>query len=135
MPITRCAVMSYGKRGGWKVTTKGTPMSISPQTIHRCNGQPIGATRLDDLGNGRGAVRLVAIATGTQRRGHGRILSALVEQYARELGLTTLFVNAVPGVVGYYEKMGWNAGPWDEAELVGIAVGCKQMSKPLLRNS
>jgi hypothetical protein len=99
------------------------------------NGQPIGTTRLDDLGNGRGAVRLVAIATGMQRRAHGRILSALVEQYARWLGLTTLFVNAVPEAVGYYEKMGWNAGPWDEAELVGIAVGCKQMSKPLLRNS
>lgn len=97
------------------------------------NGRPIGTTRLDDLGNGRGAVRLVAIAADVQRRGHGRVLSALVEDYARAMGLTTLFVNAVPEAVGYYEKMGWVAYLWDEAELTGIAENCKQMSKPLLR--
>jgi N-acetylglutamate synthase-like GNAT family acetyltransferase len=76
-------------------------------------------------------VRLVAIATDVQRRGHGRVLSALVENYARSLGLRILLVNAAPEAVGYYEKMGWRAHSWDEAELTGIAAGSKQMIKAI----
>jgi GNAT superfamily N-acetyltransferase len=60
----------------------------------KLDGGPIGTTRLDNLGDGRGVVRLVAIAADAQRRGHGRALSALVDDYARGLGLTTLLVNA-----------------------------------------
>jgi hypothetical protein len=52
----------------------------------KLDGRPIGTTRLDDFGHGRGAVRLVAIAIGVQRQGHGRALSVLVEDYARRLG-------------------------------------------------
>jgi hypothetical protein len=56
----------------------------------------------------------------------------LVEGYARRLGLNTLFVNADPDAVGYYEKMGWDAYVWDAAELTGIAADCTQMTKALL---
>src|ERR1700692_1906919 len=70
------------------------------------DGRSIGTTRLDDFGNGKGAVRLVAIAAGVQRQGHGRVLSALVETYARRQGIRFLFVNADPEAIGYYEKMG-----------------------------
>src|SRR3954447_18195290 len=56
--------------------------------------RPIGTTRLDELGDGIGVVRLVAIAPDVQRRGYGRVLSRLVEDYARGLGLRTLLVNA-----------------------------------------
>lgn len=62
----------------------------------KLDGRSIGTTRLDDFGDDRGAVRLVAIAVDVQRRGHGRVSSALVEQYARRLGLRTLLVNADP---------------------------------------
>jgi hypothetical protein len=51
------------------------------------------------------------------------------------LGLTTLLVNADPGAVGFYEKMGWVICAWDEAELVGIAAGCTQMTRTILHNS
>jgi GNAT superfamily N-acetyltransferase len=101
----------------------------------KLDGRPIGTTRLDNLGGGRGIVRLVAIAADLQRQGHGRALSALVENHARGLGLTILLVNADPEAVGYYEKMGWNASLWDEAELTGIAADCKQMVKPLSHKS
>jgi GNAT superfamily N-acetyltransferase len=77
----------------------------------------------------------VAIAIDVQRRGHGRAPSALVENYARRLGLKTLLVNADPEAVGFYEKTGWEACIWDEAELTGIASDCKQMSKALSHNS
>jgi N-acetylglutamate synthase-like GNAT family acetyltransferase len=101
----------------------------------KLDGRPIGTTRLDDLGDRRGVVRLVTIAADVQRRGHGRILSALVEDYACRLGLKTLLVNAAPDAVGYYKKMGWHACVWDEAELTGIASDCEQMTKSLVQMS
>lgn len=55
----------------------------------------------------------------------------MVENFARDLGIGTLFVNADTNAVGYYEKMGWHYHVWDESELVGIAVDCKQMRKTL----
>jgi N-acetylglutamate synthase-like GNAT family acetyltransferase len=97
----------------------------------RLNGRAIGTVRLDNFCNGAGAVRLVAIEPDFQRHGHGRVLSDRVESYARGLGIHTLYVNAVPEAVGYYEKLGWSPQRWNEAELVGIASECVQMSKVL----
>jgi N-acetylglutamate synthase-like GNAT family acetyltransferase len=97
----------------------------------KLDGRSIGTTRLDDFGHGSGAVRLVAIAPDMQRRGHGRRLALLVDDYARRLGLKVLYVNAAPEAVGYYEKLGWHACLWNEAELVGIAAGSTQMSKDI----
>lgn len=96
--------------------------------LHR---RPIGTTRLDDFGNGTGAVRLVAIVGDLQMRGHGRKLGELVEDYARSLGMTMLFVNAAPEAVGYYEKLGWHRFMWDETEPSGIASDAIQMTKSL----
>jgi len=101
----------------------------------KLNGRPIGTTRLDNRGDRKGVVRLVAIATDVQRKGHGRSLSALVEDYARRLGLDTLFVNAAPDAVGYYKKMGWEVYVWDRTEISGIASDCTQMRKALLHKS
>ncbi len=97
----------------------------------KLEGRSIGTAHLDDFGNGTGAVRLVAVAPGMQRHGHGRVLATLVEDYARRLGLKVLYVNAAPEAVGYYEKLGWHACLWNEAELVGIAAGSTQMSKDI----
>jgi N-acetylglutamate synthase-like GNAT family acetyltransferase len=91
----------------------------------------IGTTRVDELGHGTGAVRLVAIAADLQRRGHGRVLSEMVEAYARRLGIKTMFVNAAGEAVGYYEKMGWEHYAWNPAELTAIASDCVQMRKVL----
>src|SRR5436190_8069932 len=41
----------------------------------KLDGGSIGTVRVDDFGNGTGAVRLVAIVTNLQRQGHGRVLS------------------------------------------------------------
>ncbi|HXI88311.1 MAG TPA: GNAT family N-acetyltransferase [Parvularculaceae bacterium] len=97
----------------------------------KLDGRSIGTTRLDDFGDGKAVVRLVTVATDEQRRGHGRVLSALVEEYAQRLGISTLLVNAAPDAVGYYEKMGWERYAWDPRELVGIAADCTQMRKAL----
>jgi N-acetylglutamate synthase-like GNAT family acetyltransferase len=98
----------------------------------RLNDRAIGTVRLDDFGNGTGAIRLVAIDAEFQGQGHGRALSDLVENYARRLGIRTLYVNAAPEAVGYYQELGWRPESWDGAELVGIASECLQMSKQLV---
>jgi N-acetylglutamate synthase-like GNAT family acetyltransferase len=104
----------------------------SDALLLRLNGRAIGTVRLDEFGNGTGAVRLVAIEPEFQRQSHGRVLSDFIENYARRLGILTLYVNAVPEAVGYYRKLGWMPEIWDEAELVGIASECLQMSKKLI---
>lgn len=91
----------------------------------------IGTTRLDDLGDGCGVVRLVAILDEFQKSGHGRRLSSLVENYAQNLGIKTLYVNAVPEALGFYGKLGWEFYEWDAKELIGIAEECQQMRKSL----
>ena len=98
----------------------------------RLNGRPIGTVRLDEFGNGTGAIRLVAIEPEFQGQGHGRVLSDFIENYARRLDIQALYVNAAPESIGYYGKLGWRPEIWDEAELIGIASECLQMSKRLV---
>ncbi len=95
------------------------------------NNEPIGTTRLDDLKNGCGVVRLVAISDDFQKSGHGRQLSLFVENFARGLGIKTLYVNAAPEALGFYKKTGWEPYEWDANELAGIAEDCVQMRKIL----
>jgi N-acetylglutamate synthase-like GNAT family acetyltransferase len=118
-------------RSGYDEKRPGEYLAANHALLLKLDGRSIGTTRLDNLGDRRGVVRLVAIAADIQRRGHGRILSASVEDYARRLGLNTLFVNADPDAVGFYEKMGWKVCVWDVAELTGIASDCTQMTKAL----
>lgn len=94
-------------------------------------GKPLGTTRLDVREDGTAIFRLVAVTAGEQGKGHGRVLSDMVTQRARDFGATTLLVNAAPTALGYYEKTGWHRYVWDEAELVSIASDCIQMRKLL----
>jgi|ERR1700735_238339 N-acetylglutamate synthase-like GNAT family acetyltransferase len=119
-------------RIGYDETHRDEFLEPNHPLLLKLYGRSIGTTRLDDFNDGTGAVRLVTIAIDVQGRGHGRVLSELVENYARRLGLTTLFVNAAPEAVGYYEKLGWEHYSWNPAELIGIAANCKQMRKVLL---
>lgn len=95
------------------------------------NGQPLGTTRLDVIGDGGAIVRLVAIAEDERGRGHGRVLAAMVEDFARDQGVSELFVNAAPESVGYYEKLGWRRFDWDPAEAHQMGEPCIQMRKSL----
>jgi GNAT superfamily N-acetyltransferase len=92
------------------------------------HGKPIGVVRLDDRGE-EGIVRLVAIVTAEQGRGHGRALDALICDEARRRGIKQLALNAAPEAVGFYEKTGWARTVWDAGELAGMARDCVQMVK------
>src|SRR5215470_11135193 len=75
-------------------------LACSHPLLLKFDERPIGTTRIDNCGDGTGVVRLVAIAIDMQRQGHGRVLSASVEAYARCLSIHTLFVNAAADAVG-----------------------------------
>jgi N-acetylglutamate synthase-like GNAT family acetyltransferase len=122
----RRGLVNYDENHADEYKTANHPLLL------KLNGRAIGTVRLDDFGNGTGAIRLVAIESEFQRQGHGRVLSDLVEKYARRLGIKTLYVNAAPEAVGYYAKLGWTPEIWDKAELAGIASECLQMSKRLV---
>ena len=91
------------------------------------NDRAIGTTRLDDLKDGTGVVRLVAIRTGLHGQGHGKKLSELTQAFAKTLGIRTLYVNAAPEAVAYYKATGWELFSWNPAELTSIAKDCIQM--------
>lgn len=97
----------------------------------KSDGIPVGVLRLDEFGDGRGAIRLVAVTAAEQGRGHGAVMSALVDARARALGIHTLLVNSAPTAVGFYEKTGWHRFAWDPGELVSIAQDAVQMRKIL----
>lgn len=90
----------------------------------------VGVARIDYRDN-IAVVRLVAIVESEQGKGHGRQLNAMIEAEAKKHGVQTLRVNAAPGAVGFYEKMGWQRASWNASELIGIAKDCVQMTKTL----
>ena len=94
-------------------------------------GRPVGAVRLDDFGDGTGAVRLVAVTSAEQGKGHGRVLMELVDGIAQDRRMHTLYINSAPTAVGFYAKGGWEPYEWSRAELIGFASDCIQMRKVL----
>ena len=129
--IRRCVLWEARGLRGYDEHYPDEYLPANHPLLLKLDERSIGTTRVDNFGNGKGAVRLVAIAADLQHRGHGRVLSELVEAYARALGIQTMFVNAAVEAVGYYERMGWHHYIWNPAELTGIASGCKQMRKVL----
>lgn len=83
-----------------------------PLVLER-HSEIIGVIRVDIEGE-TAIFRRVAIRDEAQRRGHGRILLALAEVFARRKGCNVVksFVN--PGAVGFYERCGFSRDPLAE---------------------
>jgi GNAT superfamily N-acetyltransferase len=97
----------------------------------KLNGTGIATTRLDLRGEGLAIVRLVAVIRSEQRKGHGRVLAARTEAFAREKGVTKLVVNAASDAVRFYQRIGFVAELWDPTELAGWNASSVQMAKCL----
>ncbi len=99
--------------------------------VFKDQGECVGTTRLDLLGDGAAAIRLVAISKKYQRRGYGKILLELLEDRARSHGVSKLFVNARPTAIGYYERFGFRTEDWNDpcGPCVGIFKDCVPMAK------
>lgn len=123
--LARHRDVAYNRQHPDDFTPENRPLLFKRQ------GKPLGVVRLDDFGNQTGAVRLVAITRAEQGKGHGRVMARMCDDIARGLGMHTLFVNAAPEAIGFYEKIGWERFLWDPVELAGIAEKCVQMRKLL----
>ena len=89
--------------------------------------QPIGSIRVDITETGEAGLRLVAIDPASQRRGYGRMLLQLAEDFARARGCSRTVLYATPEAVGFYSKAGYREDDWDDTYISGIV----QMTKPL----
>ena len=69
-------------------------------------GEPVGVVRID-VDASTAICRRVAIRSDVQRRGHGRVLLSLVQQFAREKGCQRLVSYVAPAAVGFYEQCGF----------------------------
>jgi GNAT superfamily N-acetyltransferase len=66
-------------------------------------GEVVGVVRVDMSGS-TATFRRVAIRGDRQRRGHGRMLLALAEQFAKAQGCRELMSHVAPDAVRFYAK-------------------------------
>ena len=96
---------------------KMTPLLLS------FNGEAIGTVALDELGDGRAAMRMVAVDESHQGKGHGRALGSLLVEFARSHGIKRLCVNADRDKVGYYSSLGFAPETWSREENENLRKG------------
>jgi ribosomal protein S18 acetylase RimI-like enzyme len=58
----------------------------------------------------------VAIRADVQRRGHGRALLSLAQQFAEDAGCAKLVSFVAPGAIGFYQRSGFEI---DESRMMG----------------
>lgn len=99
----------FEARGRFGVYDDGHPDESSPGNhprllLYRHN--PIGTVRIDLAGT-VAILRLVAIRRDVQRQGHGRVMLALAERFARENGCRSLESTVATDAVEFYRKCGF----------------------------
>jgi GNAT superfamily N-acetyltransferase len=85
-----------------------------PYVLKR-HGEVVGVMRIDLIDAQRAGFRLIAVRPDLQRGGHGRVLMALAERRARELGRLEAVINAHHTALGFYLGLGYAEGAWVDA--------------------
>ena len=76
--------------------------------LFTCNNRPIGAVRVDiHHADQLAFMRLVAIIEQEQRKGHGKAMVRLVEEFALSQGSQRMFVVPTRDAIVFYEKCGY----------------------------
>jgi GNAT superfamily N-acetyltransferase len=84
---------------------------------------PIGVVRIDIDGT-RALLRRVAIREDAQRRGHGRALISMVEEFALAHGCRRLTSHVGVGAVGFYQKCGFTVDePGSDSVVMSKTIG------------
>ena len=97
--------------------------------ILTCDAAPVAAMRIDIVATASFAImRTLGVTTKHQRRGYGRIMLSLAEEYALQNGSTATVVFAAPAAVGFYTKCGYAPHTWDPHGAFGSGL---QMRKVL----
>ncbi|WP_429923506.1 GNAT family N-acetyltransferase [Agrobacterium vitis] len=90
--------------------------------IFKLDGEAIGTVRLDRRPDGKAIVRLVAIASDFQRRGHGTALMTRLEHLALSLCISELLVHSAPDAVGFYQKLGFVAFEFEVGDFGSVQL-------------
>jgi GNAT superfamily N-acetyltransferase len=77
-----------------------------------CDGEIVGAVRIDLIDDRQAGLRLIGIRGDRQRRGHGAALLTLCEQAARGFGCADVVINAHPTSLTFYLANGYAEGGW-----------------------
>jgi GNAT superfamily N-acetyltransferase len=75
-------------------------------------GEVVGTCRVDLLPERRAAIRLVAVDAAHKGLGLGAALVAGAEAAAASAGAEIACLNAQPGVIDFYGRLGWEEGAW-----------------------
>ena len=117
--------MLWENRGLFGVYQENHPDERKPRNhpmLLLFHGDPIGVVRIDiDRDAAEATMRRVAITETEQRRGHGRALVQLVEQFAAREGCRRVIVGSAEDAQRFYEKCGYTTR----------APGSKQMWKDI----
>lgn len=91
-------------------------------------GDPVGVVRID-LNGTTATLRRVAVRSDVQRRGHGRALLSLAQQFARDHGCWQMVSHVAPDAVDFYRRCGFTVEEQPTAGPSGH--GSVFMTKPL----
>jgi len=78
------------------------------------DGDLLGTLRVDFLDNETAALRLVAVEPRLQGSGIGRKMIAAAERFISGAGRGRVVTNAAIDAVGFYARLGYEEGPWDD---------------------
>ena len=78
------------------------------------DGELLGTLRVDFLDDKTGALRLVAIEAGLQRRGVGRKMIVAAEQFISGAGRRRIVTNAAVDAAQFYSRLGYEETHWDD---------------------
>ena len=94
--------------------------AVSDHAAHLVDGRVVGTGRLLP----DGTIGRMAVDPAHRRAGIGARVLALLEQRARERGLTRVELHAQSHALGFYERAGWSAfgGPYDEAGIEHLSM-------------
>ncbi|MBB3656653.1 N-acetylglutamate synthase-like GNAT family acetyltransferase [Rhizobium sp. BK650] len=111
--------------GGSEEYIRNGPEEVKAENLSlllKFEGTPIGTVRLDQKGDNKAIVRLVAIVSNLQRQGHGTALMDQVARLALSLGIKELLVNARPSASGFYLRLGYSPFTFEPDNYGGIQL-------------
>ena len=103
----------FERRGRFGVYDASHPDEHKPENhplLLLVDGEPVGTIRVD-LSRDSAIFRRVAVREEVQRRGYGRAMLRLAEQFARERGSRRIQSFVDRGAVGFYERCGFVRDP------------------------
>ena len=103
----------FERRGRFDVYDASHPDEYKPENhplLLFVDGEPVGTIRVD-LTTESATFRRVAVREDVQRRGYGRAMLMLAEQFARERGSRRIQSFVDRGAVEFYERCGFVRDP------------------------